>query len=124
MQKSVIESINNNPQAGWKAFMNPRFANYTVSFWINFLQKISIYSANRLTCCYCNPQVAQFKHLLGVKPMPEGDLKGISVITHKQGLKLPEKFDARTAWPQCTTIADILGQLFYPFRLMFPQGVY
>lgn len=46
--------------------------------------------------------------------MPEGDLKGISVVTHKEGLKLPENFDARTAWPQCRTIADILGQLFSP----------
>lgn len=47
--------------------------------------------------------------------MPEGDLKGISVVTHKKGLKLPEIFDARTAWPQCSTIGDILGQLFCPY---------
>ncbi|KAL0436062.1 UNVERIFIED_CONTAM: Cathepsin B-like protease 2 [Sesamum radiatum] len=29
MQESMIELINDNPQAGWKAAMNPRFTNYT-----------------------------------------------------------------------------------------------
>lgn len=56
--------------------------------------------------------------------MPEGDLKETPVVTHKKGLKLPTNFDARTAWPQCTTIADILGQLFSPFLLVFPSGRY
>ncbi|KAL1553068.1 Cathepsin B-like protease 3 [Salvia divinorum] len=83
LQESVVKSINDNPQAGWKASMNPRFSDYTVG---------------------------QFKHLLGVKPVREGDLKGISVVTHKEGLKLPQNFDARTTWPQCSTVADILDQ--------------
>ncbi|XP_011079459.1 cathepsin B [Sesamum indicum] len=83
LQESVIELINDNAQAGWKAAMNPRFTNYTVG---------------------------QFMHLLGVKPIPDGDLKGIPVVTHRKGLKLPKKFDARTVWPQCSTIGKILDQ--------------
>ncbi|KAI3449317.1 hypothetical protein Pfo_005982 [Paulownia fortunei] len=83
LQESVVKLINDNAQARWKASMNPRFANYTVG---------------------------QFMHLLGVKPMSEGDLKGISVVTHKKDQKLPKMFDARTAWPQCSTIGEILDQ--------------
>ncbi|EYU46892.1 hypothetical protein ABFS82_04G000300 [Erythranthe guttata] len=83
LQESLIKLINDNPQAGWKASMNLRFANYSVG---------------------------QFMHLLGVKKMPEGDLKGIPVVTHEKGLDLPKKFDARTAWPQCSTIGKILDQ--------------
>ncbi|KAL2557093.1 Cysteine proteinases superfamily protein [Forsythia ovata] len=83
LQESVVKLINGNAEAGWKAAMNPRFANHTV---------------------------AEFKHLLGVKPTPEGDLKSISVVTHAKSLKLPKKFDARTAWPHCSTIGRILDQ--------------
>ncbi|KAK4406863.1 Cathepsin B-like protease 2 [Sesamum angolense] len=57
LQESIIELINDNAQAGWKAAMNPRFTNYTVG---------------------------QFMHLLGVKPDPDGDLKGIPVVTHRK----------------------------------------
>lgn len=64
-----------------------------------------------------DPKVGQFKHLLGVKPKPKGALKGISVVTHEKGMKLPEEFDARKVWPQCRTIGDILGQLFTPNHL-------
>lgn len=54
-------------------------------------------------------QVGEFKHLLGVKPMPKKELKYIPVVTHPKTLKLPKQFDARTAWPQCITIGRILG---------------
>ncbi|CAA0826866.1 Cysteine proteinases superfamily protein [Striga hermonthica] len=84
LQDSIVKSVNGNAEAGWKASMNPRFSNYTVG---------------------------QFMHLLGVKPMPEGELRGIPVIAHEEGLKLPKTFDARVAWPQCRTIGEILGQL-------------
>lgn len=83
LQESVIKLINSNPKAGWEAAMNPRFSNYTVG---------------------------QFKHLLGVKPTPQHDLKDIPVITHPKSLKLPKQFDARTAWSQCSTIGRILDQ--------------
>ncbi|KAL0284474.1 UNVERIFIED_CONTAM: Cathepsin B-like protease 3 [Sesamum angustifolium] len=94
MQESIIELINDNAQAGWKAAMNPRFTNYTVG---------------------------QFMHLLGVKPDPDGDLKGIPVVTHRKGLKLPKNFDARTAWPQCSTLRKILGQLSDLYSYVFCQ---
>ena len=31
MQKSIAKQINENPEAGWEAAINPRFSNYTVS---------------------------------------------------------------------------------------------
>uniref|UniRef100_A0A5B7A5W1 Putative cathepsin B-like n=1 Tax=Davidia involucrata TaxID=16924 RepID=A0A5B7A5W1_DAVIN len=83
LQESIIKVINGNPKAGWKADMNSRFSNYTVG---------------------------QFKHLLGVKPTPQDDLKNIPVISHPKTLKFPDHFDARTAWPQCSTIGKILDQ--------------
>lgn len=60
-------------------------------------------------CSYA--QVGQFKHLLGVKPLPEKDLKSIPLVTHPDSFKLPSSFDARTAWPQCSTVGRILGWL-------------
>ncbi|KAL8544738.1 hypothetical protein ACS0TY_005099 [Phlomoides rotata] len=97
LQESVVKLINNNAHSGWKASMNPRFANYTVG---------------------------QFMHLLGVKPLPEGHLKGIPVVTHEKGLELPTNFDARTTWPQCSTIGDILEGYancfdFFSFSIRF-----
>ncbi|KAK1395306.1 Cathepsin B [Heracleum sosnowskyi] len=83
LQEPVVESINSNPKAGWKASMNDRFSNYTVS---------------------------QFKHLLGVKPTPPGDLQSIPVMIHSERLKLPSQFDARAVWPKCSTIGNILDQ--------------
>ena len=83
LQESMVELINANPKAGWKAAMNPRFSNYSVG---------------------------QFMHLLGVKPTLLKDLEGVPVITHPKTLKLPKHFDARTAWPQCSTIGKILDQ--------------
>ncbi|KAL7200195.1 hypothetical protein ACSBR1_032172 [Camellia fascicularis] len=82
LQESIINLVNGNPRAGWKADMSPRFSNYTVG---------------------------QFKHLLGVKPTPQHDLKNVPVITHSKTVKLPDQFDARTAWPQCSSIGKILG---------------
>ncbi|VFQ59998.1 unnamed protein product [Cuscuta campestris] len=57
-----------------------------------------------------NFTVNQFKHLLGVKKAPKALLKGIPVISHPKNLELPKSFDARTAWPQCITIGQILDQ--------------
>ncbi|XP_068302874.1 cathepsin B-like protease 2 [Pyrus communis] len=83
LQDSIIKQINENPKAGWEAAMNPRFSNYTVS---------------------------QFMHLLGVKPTPQKDLQSFPIKTYPKSLKLPNNFDARTAWPQCNTIGRILDQ--------------
>ncbi|XP_057484274.1 cathepsin B-like protease 3 [Actinidia eriantha] len=83
LQESIVNLINGNPSAGWKADLSPRFSNYTVG---------------------------QFKYLLGVKPTPQHGLKNISIITHPKTLNLPDHFDARTAWPRCSTIGKILDQ--------------
>ncbi|KAF7818055.1 cathepsin B-like protease 2 [Senna tora] len=83
LQESIIKQINGNPNAGWEAVMSPRFSNYTVG---------------------------QFKHLLGAKQTPKRELRSASVKTHPISLKLPNKFDARTAWSQCSTIGRILDQ--------------
>ncbi|XP_057461537.1 cathepsin B-like protease 2 isoform X2 [Actinidia eriantha] len=83
LQESIVNLINGNPRAGWKADLSPRFSNYTVG---------------------------QFKYLLGAKPLPQHDLKNISTITHPKTLNLPDHFDARTAWPRCSTIGKILDQ--------------
>ncbi|KAM3361619.1 cathepsin B-like protease 2 isoform X2 [Capsicum galapagoense] len=86
LQESIIKEVNENPKAGWKAAFNPRFSNFTVS---------------------------QFKRLLGVKPPREGDLERIPVLTHPKFKELPKEFDARKAWPQCSTIGRILGQFLH-----------
>ncbi|KAK4273342.1 hypothetical protein QN277_021765 [Acacia crassicarpa] len=83
LQESITKQVNENPKAGWKAAMNPRFSNYTVG---------------------------QFKQLLGVKPTLEKDLSSTPVVTHSKSLKLPNEFDARTAWSKCSTIGRILEQ--------------
>ncbi|GMI67249.1 hypothetical protein like AT4G01610 [Hibiscus trionum] len=83
LQDSIVKQVNGNPKAGWEAALNPRFANYTV---------------------------AEFKHLLGVKPTPKQVLMSIPVVTHDKSLKLPTTYDARTAWPNCSTIGRILDQ--------------
>lgn len=56
-------------------------------------------------------KVGEFKHILGVKPTPKKELLGIPIIRHDKSLKMPANFDARTAWPQCSTIGRILGEL-------------
>ncbi|KAK0580862.1 hypothetical protein LWI29_007223 [Acer saccharum] len=81
LQDSIIKKVNENPKAGWEATRNPRFSNYTVG---------------------------EFKYLLGVKPTPKKELMGVPVVTHAKSLKLPSSFDARTAWPQCSSIGRIL----------------
>ncbi|KAK3194458.1 hypothetical protein Dsin_025768 [Dipteronia sinensis] len=83
LQDSIIKKVNENPKAGWEAARNPHFSNYTVG---------------------------EFKYLLGVKPTPEKELLGIPVVTHDKSLKLPDSFDARTAWPKCSSIGRILDQ--------------
>nr|XP_007163269.1 hypothetical protein PHAVU_001G220100g [Phaseolus vulgaris]ESW35263.1 hypothetical protein PHAVU_001G220100g [Phaseolus vulgaris] len=83
LQKSIAKQINENPEAGWEAALNPRFSNYTVE---------------------------QFKRLLGVKQTPKIELRSTPVISHPKSLKLPVNFDARKAWSQCNTIGRILDQ--------------
>ncbi|OWM79705.1 cathepsin B-like protease 2 [Punica granatum] len=83
LQDSIVKQINEHPNAGWKASLNPRFSNFTVG---------------------------EFKHLLGVKPTPHRELRQTPVISHPKSLKLPNNFDARTAWSQCSTIGRILDQ--------------
>ncbi|KAK9036288.1 hypothetical protein V6N11_078295 [Hibiscus sabdariffa] len=81
LQDSIVKQVNENPKAGWKAALNPRFSNYTVG---------------------------EFKSILGVKPTPKEELMSIPVVTHDKSVKLPTTFDARTAWPNCSTIGKIL----------------
>ncbi|KMZ74768.1 Cathepsin B [Zostera marina] len=83
LQDSIVQQVNGNPGSGWKAAANPRLANFTIG---------------------------QFKHLLGVKPMPKNELVGIPVVSYPKNLQLPKEFDARTAWPHCPTISNILDQ--------------
>ncbi|XP_004494492.1 cathepsin B-like protease 2 [Cicer arietinum] len=83
LQESIAKQINENPGAGWKAAINPRFSNFTVG---------------------------QFKRLLGVKQTPRNELINTPIVTHPKSFKLPKDFDARTAWSQCSTIGRILDQ--------------
>ncbi|KAH0436765.1 hypothetical protein IEQ34_026336 [Dendrobium chrysotoxum] len=83
LQDSIVEKVNGNPAAGWKAAINTRFSNYTVS---------------------------QFKYILGVKQTPRNILDNIPVKKHARPLNLPKEFDARRTWSQCSTIGRILDQ--------------
>ncbi|CAO2824729.1 unnamed protein product [Amaranthus hypochondriacus] len=83
LQDSTIKSVNSNPKAGWKAGINQQFSDYTVG---------------------------QFKSILGARKTPESEKKNIPLVHHKKSLHLPKEFDARTAWPQCSTIGRILDQ--------------
>ncbi|CAN8248130.1 unnamed protein product [Cochlearia groenlandica] len=84
LQEEIVKKVNSNPDAGWKASINERFSNATV---------------------------AEFKRLLGVKQTPKKHFLGVPVVTHDDpSLKLPTQFDARSAWPLCTSIGNILDQ--------------
>ncbi|XP_020672223.1 cathepsin B-like protease 2 isoform X3 [Dendrobium catenatum] len=83
LQDSIVEKVNGNPTAGWKAVINTRFSNYTVS---------------------------QFKYILGVKQTPRNVVDNIPVKKYARPLNLPKEFDARNAWSQCNTIGRILDQ--------------
>ncbi|XP_009102298.2 cathepsin B-like protease 2 isoform X2 [Brassica rapa] len=82
LQNEIVKEVNENPNAGWTAAFNDRFANSTV---------------------------AEFKRLLGVKPTPKNEFLGVPVVSHDISLKLTKEFDARTAWSQCSSIGRILG---------------
>ncbi|KAH9624616.1 hypothetical protein KSS87_010319 [Heliosperma pusillum] len=82
-QDSIIKTINANPEAGWKAGVNQKFSDVTVG---------------------------QFKRILGARPTPESEKAKIPLMSHPKSLNLPKEFDARTAWPQCSTIGKILDQ--------------
>ncbi|KHG09617.1 Cathepsin B [Gossypium arboreum] len=68
-------------------------------------------------------QVGEFKHILGVKPTPKKELLGIPIIRHDKSLKMPANFDARTAWPQCSTIGRILESLSDRFCIHFGMNI-
>ncbi|KAM3284475.1 hypothetical protein P3S67_023274 [Capsicum chacoense] len=91
LQESIVKYVNENAEAGWEAAFNPKLSNFTVS---------------------------QFKGLLGVLPETEGDLEGIPILTYPKPTPLPKEFDARKAWPQCRTIGDIRGRLWWSFNLI------
>ncbi|CAN6469568.1 unnamed protein product [Victoria cruziana] len=82
-QESMVELINSNPNAKWKAGSSSRFSNYTVG---------------------------QFKYMLGVKEAPEDASLSIPVRDHATSSNLPNEFDARSAWPECGSIGRILDQ--------------
>ncbi|GAB4841515.1 Cathepsin B-like protease 2 [Ancistrocladus abbreviatus] len=90
LQGSIVREVNENPQSGWEAAMNPRFSNYTIG---------------------------EFRYLLGARFTPPSERRHIPLIAHPKSLKLPTEFDARKAWPQCSTIGRILGQLLLPLFL-------
>ncbi|KAL9239184.1 hypothetical protein vseg_013527 [Gypsophila vaccaria] len=83
LQDSIIDSINANPNAGWKAGINHRFSNFTLG---------------------------QFKRILGARPTPKSERAFIPIVSHPKTLNLPKEYDARKAWPQCSTIGKILDQ--------------
>ncbi|CAN6469564.1 unnamed protein product [Victoria cruziana] len=83
LQESMVELINSNPKAGWKAALHPRFSNYTIG---------------------------QFRYILGVKETAKNALLSVPVRTHVRKSNLPKQFDARTAWPRCSSIRRILDQ--------------
>uniref|UniRef100_A0A7C8ZIM3 Peptidase C1A papain C-terminal domain-containing protein n=1 Tax=Opuntia streptacantha TaxID=393608 RepID=A0A7C8ZIM3_OPUST len=83
LQDSIINKINANPAAGWKAGKNHLFSDYTVG---------------------------QFKRILGARPISESEKRSIPLVSHPRSLDLPKEFDARKAWPQCSTIGKILDQ--------------
>lgn len=83
LQDSIISKINANPSIGWKAGMNHQFSDYTVG---------------------------QFKRILGARRTPESEKRDIPMVSHPRSLDLPKEFDARKAWPQCSTIGNILDQ--------------
>ncbi|KAL2933307.1 Cathepsin B-like protease 2 [Bienertia sinuspersici] len=80
---SIINSINANPKAGWKAGVNQQLSDYTIG---------------------------QFKRILGARPTPQSEKKTIPLTHHDRSLNLPKEFDARKAWPQCSTIGKILDR--------------
>ncbi|KAJ6879749.1 hypothetical protein NC652_033148 [Populus alba x Populus x berolinensis] len=94
LQDSIVQKVNENPKAGWEAAMNPQFSNYSVG---------------------------EFKYLLGVKQTPTKELRGVPLLRHPKSMKLPIEFDARTAWPHCSTIGRILGH-FLPACIAWFSG--
>jgi len=86
LQNEIVKEVNENPNAGWKAAFNDRFANATV---------------------------AEFKRLLGVIQTPKTAYLGVPIVRHDLSLKLPKEFDARTAWSHCTSIRRILDQVLH-----------
>eukprot|EP00249_Psilotum_nudum_P001050 c13333_g1_i1 orf=153-1205(+) len=80
LQQSIVDIVNQHPSAGWKAGLNSRFSNSTVS---------------------------DFKKLLGAYVTILNDE---NFHNHVPNLELPKNFDAREAWPGCTSLRTILDQ--------------
>ena len=64
-------------------------------------------------------KVGQFKSILGARKTPESERKNIPLVHHERSLHLPKEFDARMAWPQCSTIGRILGKSDVSFFILF-----
>ncbi|KAL2611758.1 hypothetical protein R1flu_023450 [Riccia fluitans] len=88
LQQSIVDRINNDKRATWKAGFNSRLENHSVR---------------------------DFKRLCGtiLTRVPEMDLSGPDLETGPSKLEykeLPTNFDAREKWPHCRTIGEILDQ--------------
>ncbi|KAH7289549.1 hypothetical protein KP509_30G008300 [Ceratopteris richardii] len=79
LQLSLVEKVNSNPGAKWKAGLNQRFSNTTVE---------------------------DFKMLLG--SFMEDEQEIVHMQTYPRDLILPVSFDARDAWPHCDSLRTIL----------------
>ncbi|KAI9080511.1 hypothetical protein K1719_037477 [Acacia pycnantha] len=51
LQEFIVEHINGNSKAGWKAAMSPRFSNYTVGQFKHLLGNVSLSVNDLLSCC-------------------------------------------------------------------------
>ncbi|KAL3683056.1 hypothetical protein R1sor_001078 [Riccia sorocarpa] len=88
LQQSVVDRVNNDKRATWKAGFNPKLENHSVK---------------------------DFRRLCGtiLTRVPDTDLSGPDLETgHSrfEARELPKSFDARQAWPHCPTIGQILDQ--------------
>ncbi|KAF0889702.1 hypothetical protein E2562_030178 [Oryza meyeriana var. granulata] len=110
IQDDIIKTINKHPNAGWTAAQSPYFANYTVNNSTLLLLLVLHTSKTFISCLFGglkiilpfrskkkNPpvQIAQFKHILGVKPTPHSVLSDVPAKTYSRSLMLPKEFDAR-----------------------------
>lgn len=94
LQRSMVDRVNADKRATWKAALNSRLEKHTVK---------------------------DFKRLCGTIMTPVPDLDSSSFPVLEPGRNdargrtispadLPESFDAREAWPHCRTISEILDQ--------------
>jgi len=79
LQSSIIDEVNNNPSAKWKAGVNKRFEGYSV---------------------------AEFLPLLGARRSIKHRLPAF--YTSGKTNDIPTAFDSRTGWPKCTDIIGFI----------------